>query len=226
MTRKQTQQGPADFVRWLAALCLRRTLCVECGAGRAELSRVLAPLFNQVTAIDATPPPVSRQYHPVAQCRAEALPFGKSSVDLLFSMQAAHHFDLPAHVDEAKRVLRPGGVFGVFSWSEIELPTQVQQAYEPVMQAINRFWEPERDWVTSGYKGFAFPGIRMDMPPLYLTKWLTPERLELEMASWSAVQAACRADIDFPEPRFEDAGLDQQASFPCRWRIVGQVFRC
>lgn len=225
MTDEKTQQGPADFVRWLAALAFKRTLCVECGAGRAELSRALAPVFNQVIATDAVPPPVSHQHYPVKRFQAEALPFARSSVDLLFSMQAAHHFDLPDHVEEAKRVLRPGGVFGVFSWSEIELPPKVQRAYEPVLDAVSRFWEPKRDWVTSGYEGLEFPGIRMDVPPLYLTKVLTPELLELEMASWSAVQAASKADVEFPEPRLEASGIDEQDRFPCKWRIVGQVFR-
>ncbi len=212
-------------MRWLAALCLRRIHCVECGAGQAEISRALTPLFKQVTAIDAFPPPASHQFHPVAHCRAETLPFAMSSVDLLFSMQAAHHFDLPEHVKEAKRVLRPGGIFGIFSWSEIELPPNVQRAYAPVFDAVSKFWEPERDWVTSGYTGFEFSGIRIDVPPLYLTKFLTAELLEVEMASWSAVRAASEANVEFPEPRFRASGLDQQAYFPCRWRIVGQVFR-
>ena len=224
MIEKQ-QQGPADFVRWLAALTPRRTLCVECGAGRAELAGALAPRFKDVIAFDASPPAAPHQFHPVRSARAEALPLANGSVDLLFSMQAAHYFDVAAHVGEAKRALRTEGVFGVFSWGKIELPPHVQRAYQPVFDAVSPFWEPERDWVINGYSGFEFPGKPINVPPFYLIKCLTPEALDVEMATWSAVQAAGKADIEFPEPELATLGVDQHARIQCRWRIVGQCFR-
>ncbi|WP_419913577.1 class I SAM-dependent methyltransferase [Hoeflea sp.] len=220
------QQGPADFVRWLAALPANRGVCVECGAGQAELSSSLKSHFQQVIAIDASPPIASRQLYPVQQGLAEALPVATRSVDLLFSMQAAHHFNLDLHVREAARITRPGGIFAMFSWGAIDLPQPVKLAYEPVFVAVSRFWEPDRDWVVSGYNGFEFPGLPIEVPPFYLTKWFTPEDLETEMASWSAVQAASKYDVEFPEPRLNAFRVDEQTRFECRWRIVGQVFRC
>ncbi len=220
-----TQPGPADFLRWLAALPFKRDLCVECGAGRAEFSAYLQPMFSRVIATDSAPPCKSLQYVPVQKCRAEALPYSASSVDLLFSMQAAHYFDLQKHTHEVRRVLRPGGIFAVFSWGVAELPNQVTQAYAPVFEVISPFWETERKWVVSGYKGFRFPGLRIEIPQFHLTKWLTPEGLETEMASWSAVQAASRGGIEFPEPRLASCGLHENTKFECRWRIIGQVYR-
>lgn len=219
------QQGPAEFLRWLAALPLRRDLCIECGAGRAELSAHLKPVFNRVVATDAAPVRDARCYVPVQRARAEALPFPDSSVDLLFSMQAAHHFDLSDHKKEAKRVLRPSGIFAMFAWGEVELPHRVEHAYAPVLEAISPFWEVERDWVVGGYQGVTFSGHCIDLPRFHLTKWLTPEGLETEMASWSAVQSALAHDIEFPEPRLAPSGLDEDTVFPCRWPIVGHVFR-
>lgn len=221
----KTQQGPAEFLRWLAALPFKRDLCVECGAGRAELSAHLRPMFNRIVAIDAAPPCASRQHVPVQKSVAEALPLSNSSVDILFSMQAAHHFNLQKHTQEAKRVLKSGGIFGLFSWGEIELPQKVKRAYTPILEAISPFWETERDWVVSGYWDFDFPGLRLEVPMFHLTKWLTLESLEIEMASWSAVQAACKRGVEFPEPHITASGLDERTVFACRWRIVGQVFR-
>ena len=198
---------------------------MECGAGQAELSGVLKTVFEHVVAIDTAPPAASRQLHPVQQGLAEALPFPRHSVDLLFSMQAAHHFDLGLHTKEAVRIVRPGGIFAIFSWGAINLPHSVKRAYAPVFRELSRFWEPEREWVISGYDGFDFPGLRIVVPPFYLTKWFTPEDLEVEMASWSAVQAASQADVAFPDPRLEACGINEKTRFACRWRIVGQVFR-
>lgn len=220
-----TQQGPAEFLQWLAALPIRRDLCVECGAGRAEMSALLNPIFNRVVAVDTAPPSAERLHIPVLTAQAEALPFSDSSVDLLFSMQAAHQFDLRKHADEAQRVLRPGGVFAIFAWGEVDLPHRAKHAYAPVLEAISPYWEAERDWVVGGYQGFTFPGLCIDLPRFHLTKWLTPEGLETEMASWSAIQSALASDIEFPEPRFASSGLDETTAFPCRWPIVGQVFR-
>lgn len=223
---KQTmQQGPAEFLRWLAALPLRRDLCVECGAGRAEMSAHLEPIFDRVVATDAAPLCTKRRYFRVQKSQAEALPFSNCSVDLLFSMQAAHHFNLERHAEEAQRILRSGGVFAMLAWGEVELPQRAKQAYAPVLEAVSPFWEVERDWVVGGYQGFTFPGLCIDLPRFHLTKWLTPEGLETEMASWSAVQSALASGVDFPEPRLASAGLSEDAVFPCRWPIVGQVFR-
>lgn len=219
------QQGPAEFLQWLAALPLRRDLCVECGAGRAELSAHLNLIFNRVVATDAASARAERSYFPVQKAQAEALPFSNSSVDLLFSMQAAHHFDLRKHVEEAQRILRPGGVFAIFAWGEVELPHQAKHAYAPILEAISPFWEAERDWVVGGYQGFTFPGLCIDLPRFHLTKWITPVGLETEMALWSAVQSALAGDIEFPEPRLASSGLDEDTVFPCRWPIVGKVFR-
>ena len=220
-----TQQGPAEFLQWLAALPFRRDLCVECGAGTAELSAHLKPIFNRVIATDAAPVCAERCYLPVQQAKAEDLSISNSRVDLLFSLQAAHHFDLRKHAEEAQRVLRPGGIFAIFAWGEVELPHRVKHAYAPIFETISPFWEVERDWVISGYQGFTFPGLCIDLPRFHLTKWLTPEGLETEMASWSAVQSALAGDIEFPEPRLVSSGLDEASVFPCRWPIVGQVFR-
>lgn len=46
---------------------------------------------------------------------AELLPFGAASFDAVLSFNAVHHFDLPAFLGEAARVLRPGGRFIVYT---------------------------------------------------------------------------------------------------------------
>lgn len=56
-------------------------------------------------------PPVCRV------CPAEELPFEDASVDLLASFTAAHWFDTGKFMNEAKRVLRPGGCVAISTYT-------------------------------------------------------------------------------------------------------------
>jgi len=50
----------------------------------------------------------------VAQAKAEALPFGDASFDLVSCRVAPHHFDsIPAFLDEARRVLKSAGTLAL-----------------------------------------------------------------------------------------------------------------
>ena len=46
---------------------------------------------------------------------AEQLPLSESSIPVMFSTNAIHHFDLQAHFTEVKRVLKPGGRYIVYT---------------------------------------------------------------------------------------------------------------
>jgi ubiquinone/menaquinone biosynthesis C-methylase UbiE len=97
-------------------------LDVATGAGHVALA--LAPRLTQVVASDLTPQmlEVARGLArergicnmPVAEVRAEALPFADATFDLVTCRIAPHHFDdVGRFVAEAARVLRPGGVFAL-----------------------------------------------------------------------------------------------------------------
>ena len=46
---------------------------------------------------------------------AEQLPLPETSISVMFSTNAIHHFDLQAHFTEVKRVLKPGGCYVVYT---------------------------------------------------------------------------------------------------------------
>ena len=46
---------------------------------------------------------------------AEQLPLPESSISVIFSTNAIHHFDLQAHFTEVKRVLKPGGCYVIYT---------------------------------------------------------------------------------------------------------------
>jgi ubiquinone/menaquinone biosynthesis C-methylase UbiE len=97
-------------------------LDIATGAGHVALA--LAPRLAHVVASDLTPQMLgvarglARERGilnlSVAEMRAEALPFGDSTFNLVTCRIAPHHFDdVSKFVAESARVLRPGGVFGL-----------------------------------------------------------------------------------------------------------------
>ena len=91
----------------------RLTLEVGCGEGR--VARDLARLGHTVVALDASPTLVAKAAAADPAGRylvadAAALPFGDESVDLVVTYNSLMDVaDMPAAVQEASRVLTPGG---------------------------------------------------------------------------------------------------------------------
>jgi SAM-dependent methyltransferase len=113
-------EGVAALLRGLAqALDADRVLEVGCGTGRwlAELAplarRVIgldssAGMLRQAQALGAPGSPVHGQ--------AGELPFAAGCLDLVFCVNALHHFPQPERfAAEARRLLRPGGALAVIA---------------------------------------------------------------------------------------------------------------
>jgi SAM-dependent methyltransferase len=88
------------------------------GGGASYIARYLHP--SKVTAIDNCKPAIRFATLHYAQQRnlefrvadAQELPFSNDSFDVLISIETAHHYaDMPRFLNEAHRVLRPGGSF-------------------------------------------------------------------------------------------------------------------
>ena len=107
---------PEAAVDWL--LPARRKVAVDLAAGTGMLSRLLAPQFEQVVAVEPDPrmAVVLCQRSPgvcVVQGTAEAIPLRDASADGLFVASAWHWMDPERAIPEIARVLRDGGRFGV-----------------------------------------------------------------------------------------------------------------
>jgi ubiquinone/menaquinone biosynthesis C-methylase UbiE len=119
----------------LAQAALKRTSvragdCVlDIGAGTGALALQAAALGARVTAIDFSPAMVARltqRLAPYPECKAlvmdgQALTFGESTFDAAFSILSTTLFpDWGAGLDEAVRVVRPGGWIGIVHWANPE----------------------------------------------------------------------------------------------------------
>ncbi|KAM4560289.1 putative methyltransferase [Odontesthes bonariensis] len=99
-------------------------LAVDVGCGSGQGTTFLAPYFTKVAGTDISPAQLeaaSANSNPLnvsyRQCPAEELPFASGEVDLVTAMTAAHWFDRQRFLQEADRVLRPGGCLALLSYS-------------------------------------------------------------------------------------------------------------
>jgi 2-polyprenyl-6-hydroxyphenyl methylase/3-demethylubiquinone-9 3-methyltransferase len=106
----------ADEVSNLRAVTAPKTLEVGCGDG--FFSGQLAKLGCEVTGIDLSPAgiEIARKSYPGASFAVhnitEPLPFGESTLDLVWCSEVLEHLFSPLGVvTEIRRVLKPGGVF-------------------------------------------------------------------------------------------------------------------
>ncbi|XP_056899209.1 putative methyltransferase DDB_G0268948 [Takifugu flavidus] len=98
-------------------------LAVDLGCGTGQLSRVLAPHFQEVVGIDVSESQLEQARavpgYPNITYRegsAEDLPVPDGSVDLLTASSAAHWFDQSRFLAEANRVLKVGGCIALLDY--------------------------------------------------------------------------------------------------------------
>ncbi|XP_078489195.1 putative methyltransferase DDB_G0268948 [Ciona intestinalis] len=113
---------------------------VGCGSGQA--TNIFAPYFNRVLATD---PSVNQLQHARMQNKfdnvsykegtAENIKVGDGSLDLLVAGCALPYFDHPAFLQEADRVLKPGGYMALYG---IQVPVLLQpsEVYSDKVESI------------------------------------------------------------------------------------------
>jgi SAM-dependent methyltransferase len=110
---------PAEAVQW--ALPPGATRVLDLAAGTGRMTERLLELGLDVVAVE--PDAAMRAHVPAAaeslDGTAEAIPLADKSVDAVLVGTAFHWFDIPKAMVEIHRVLRPGGMVGLF-WNLLD----------------------------------------------------------------------------------------------------------
>jgi ubiquinone/menaquinone biosynthesis C-methylase UbiE len=194
---------PAELYDWLARQARGHERVWDCATGSGQAAIGLVNHFTNVVASDASAAQIrNRLAHERIDylvALAEAAPLANRTCDLVSVAQAVHWFDFERFYPEVRRVLRPGGVIAVWTYTTFTLTPAVDavvsEFYEHVVGA---YWPPERRLVEEAYRTLPFPFAEIPAPGFrYECAW-TLEQVMGYLASWSAVQRYKQAEGSDP----------------------------
>lgn len=196
---------PASLFAALAGLVTSRERAWDCATGNGQAAAGLAPWFREVIATDASAAQIAAASGPanvvfrVAPAEASGLP--DAAVDLVLVAQAAHWFDLPAFYAEVERVLRPGGVLALLTYSGVRIDDQLDPLLREFHHVIlGPYWPPERAHVEQDYRNLPFPWPELSLAPQVMTADWTLDQLMGYLGTWSAIRAYREQCGDDPLP--------------------------
>ncbi len=192
---------PAQLYAYLAGLCEERELAWDCATGNGQAASSLADYFVKVVASDASKEQLARatrrQNIDYRHMLAESPQLAPGSVDLVTVAQALHWFDTSKFFAAVDRILKPCGIFAVWSYGKQTIDPECDAVVEKLYgDIVGEFWPPERRLVERAYEDIEFPFTGLDPEPFTMCKEWDMEQLLSYLSSWSAVQRylACHGD--------------------------------
>lgn len=117
----------ADLILRAASRAPRRDLAIDFGAGLGTFTRLVAPYFQQLLAVEVEDDSADVLRHQGYQVLSDLSSVADASVDFIFSVSVLEHIDDEASVlSEIRRVLKPGGKVFVYVpafpalWSQMD----------------------------------------------------------------------------------------------------------
>jgi SAM-dependent methyltransferase len=186
---------PPALFDWLAAQAPGQSLAVDLGCGNGQASAELAQRFDQVLGVDPSQAQLDRAA-PGSNIRyvcapAEATTLAGGEAGLVSVAQAFHWFKRPAVFAEMRRLLKPGGVVAVWCYAINRIKPEVDAAVHRLyFDHLDRYWEPERKLVESGYRDVEFPADWRELTPpeFSMQSTWTLEQLVGYLGTWSPLK--------------------------------------
>jgi SAM-dependent methyltransferase len=201
---------PGALFDLLARVAPSRSQAWDCACGSGQATLDLAERFESVVATDGSAQQIAaaRSHARVTYrvARAEASGIETASLDVITVAQSLHWFDRPAFYEEARRVLRPAGVLGVWTYgiprlNDVNLDRVMQAFY---WETVGPYWPPERRYVEDGYRSIDFPFDELTAPSLSMREnWTLPQFVGY-VRSWSAVGRYVEDKGEDPVARMEE----------------------
>jgi SAM-dependent methyltransferase len=231
---KYRPQYPPELFAYLASVSpgLERAWDVGTGNGQAALG--LTPYFDEVVATDPSEEQLRNAFpHPKVTyklARAEESGLEARSVDLVTVAQALHWFDVTMFFEEARQVLKPGGVIAVWCYMLCRITPEVDTIVDDFYwNRVGPYWPKERRLVDDGYRSLAFPFDELEPPELIIELCWDLGDLLNYLRTWSPVRRFIeqhgRDPVDEVEGELAEVWGDPDEEIPVTWPIAMRVGR-
>lgn len=221
-------QYPEPLFDWLAASSTHHERALDIACGNGQASRPLARYFRQVLACDGSfeqlraAPDLAGIDCFVAD--AQALPLAGASLDLIVVAQALHWFASPAFFAEARRLLKPGGLFCAWCYGLLRIEPALDEVLDHFYwRTLNGCWPSGRASIDAGYSDIQAPFTRMEVPDFAIELEWDLQQLMGYLGTWSAVQKLAQASGRDPllalRPELAARWGDRQQKRFVRWPL-------
>jgi SAM-dependent methyltransferase len=190
---KNRPRYPQELYRFLFDQCREFNRAWDCGCGNGQVSIDLVTAFDCIAATDINMNQVLNSFkhdkiHYSVQ-NAESAAFPDGCFDLLVTAQCLHWFDMDRFFIEAKRVLKPGGVFACWGYGFFTVnPATDRVLRKELFEIIDPFWAAGNRIVQDGYREVGFPFKKNDVPPIGMVMNWTCGQLTNYLKTWSAIK--------------------------------------
>lgn len=184
---------PPELFTWLAEHSPDRRLAWDVGTGSGQAAFALADHFDLVVATDPSEEQIGHgRQHPNVLYRVgveASSGLEPETADLVTVAQALHWFDLEAFYREVARVIKPGGLLGVWCYGLHRITPELDRVFDRFYaETVGPWWPPERAEVETGYRRLPFPYPEIDVPEFSMQATLDMAGLLAYVSTWSAVK--------------------------------------
>jgi SAM-dependent methyltransferase len=194
---------PEDLFLYLVSLTNENRLAWDCGTGNGQAAVELAEYFDSVIATDPSEKQLlNAEKNPKViykKASAEESPLEARSADLVTVAQAFHWFKHDEFFREVKRVLKPEGILGIWTYNLCQVTPAVDAVVQHFYQDIlGPYWEKERKLVEEGYRKSAFPFKEVKPPQFAMEANWSIEHFIGYLGTWSALQTYIKKNGENP----------------------------
>jgi len=146
---RTTDREPVEHIRDLFSK-YERCVAVDVGCGPGRYALLLLQTMPQLhlTCLDRSSNMIAETMRllrganidrfEATTADASEFPLDSNSVDAVFTFNAVHHFVMPAFLREARRVLKKGGMIGIYSRLPSQNETSIWGKYFPDFNMVER----------------------------------------------------------------------------------------
>jgi SAM-dependent methyltransferase len=184
---------PKNIYEFIASCVNTKERAWDCGAGNGQASIALAEYFSEVYATDISNQQIT---HAIAKNNvfysvesAEKTNFPSNYFDAVIVAQALHWFELNCFWSEVKRVLKKGGIFSAWGYTEFSISPEIDIVLkQEIFDIIKSYWNPRINLLRNGYRNIDFPFEPIQVPLITMKIWWTLPELLAYMHTWSATR--------------------------------------